>query len=322
MFSIFIASNDKKPIIDVHVNLWNLNSNHWILDFGFHLNCHQTIELLLPFCINDASEIKDLLCTLDQDILKLIFNEHVSVNKQTSNTYSEVTRQASQNKNFDVCEAHITLNGYLDDHTRILLEPKNCNTNNPKYLRIRINLSTHYKKIIQFVALRDYFLNPIKEEIHYIDFRVNEIRYLRGATFTHFKDRLCSIDNLHYFIIKSIDDKMVVESPNKNRARLLEEKLWQNYLEEPNEISRCMIAYHWKSNDNNRNNQTELIKHYGFLAGFELKHSKIIQILLYLVIVVIIGIFINLLSDLIKDRIFPDKENISYNLYAKTTSRS
>jgi hypothetical protein len=324
MFSIFIASSNRAPIIAVHVNLWNLNAKHWILDFGFHLNNGQSIELLLPFHIHGAEEIKDLLNILDENILKLIFNEHVSVSKQSSVNYSEVIRQDPSEK-FDICEASIKLNGYHDDHTRILLEPRNCSTNNSKYLRIRINLSTYYKQIIQSFTLRDYFLNPVKEMIHYIDFRVNEIRFLQGGTFAHVRDRLCSINSLHYFIIKSIDDKMVIESPSKNRARLLEEKLWYKYLGETYEIPKCMIAYHWKSNSSKNNNQTNLIhstKHYGFLAGFESKRSKVIQILLYLGIVIFIGIFTNLISDLIKDRIFPSKENIFYNLYAKTISRS
>jgi hypothetical protein len=299
MSSIFFSSTEK--IEAIHINLWNLKSDECILDLGFHLKKSQEIEIFIPFEIRNEL-IQDLQPKMfkEHDLIRSIFNEHVSVNSSSSQDFCTVKMQ-NREKEFDVCQSSVE-HSLEDGFSRIKLKSKDSPVNDEIYLRIRLILNDHIKEIIKEYIRKDYFLNPFKECITYIDFRINEIRFAKGKIYSELTEKIMIVENIHYFVVKKLDDALVIESPASARSRLLgEEDIWLNYLDKTSsngkKITESLIAYHWKDTEN-----IDAKKHYGFLSGFEYKRPEKKKIIIYFLIIIGIGIITNILTDFIIDR--------------------
>jgi hypothetical protein len=304
MSSIFFSSAEK--IDSIHINLWNLESNECTLDLGFYLKQEQELEIFIPFKIGSDS-IQDLQPKMfkDHDLIRSIFNRHVSVSSNSSQSFCTIKMQ-NPTKEFDICESDIQISEEENNFSRIKLKSKDISSNHEIYLRIRLKLNEHIKEIIKEHIRKDYFLNPFKECITYIDFRINEIRFAKGKIYSELMEKSIIIENIHYFVVKKIDHALVIESPASVRSRLLgEEDIWLNYLEKSShneKITESLVAYHWKEIENK-----EERKHYGFLAGFEYKKSEKLKIFFYLAIIVFIGIITNVLTDFITGNLKANK---------------
>jgi len=286
MNSIFLLNetNQAQLIKQAHFNLWMVG-NERFLDVGLRMVRDQRIELYLPW--NNAV-ISDLYDTLkDGDVLNAIFNQHLTVTQTTGLGYTTVTRGTDV---FDVVKVKdITATPFVlhntthsNAYTKITIEPDKL-TPNDSYIRLRakgfgndVFNTTH--------VCTGSFLNPYRESIEAVDFRVNEIRTVTPSDFKKTAVEIPVIQDLHFFLLKSFHETNSLSSPPYTRCRELEDKAWVQYLALSQENKVATLAYHWKKSLSKG-------EHFSILATFGEKKASWLIVFFYVVIIVILNLF-------------------------------
>lgn len=292
MNSIFLLneSDQTKSIKEAHFNLWMVGSERF-LDIGLRLEVGQKLEIYLPWA---NAEITDLYDTLKSgDVLNAIFNQHLTVTQTTGLGYTTVTRGTDR---FDVIKVKSLATSNLKLHntthnnsfTKISIEPEK-NTPNDSYVRIRakgFESNVFDKKHIG----TDSFVNPYRESIEAVDFRVNEIRTVTPSDFQKGMFDTPSITTLHFFLLKSFHETNSLSSPPYLRCRELEDKAWDTYLALTSQNKEAILAYHWKK-------EIKPAEHFSVLATFGEKKTSWLTVFFYLVIIILLNCISNFAYD-------------------------
>lgn len=286
MNSLFIINqtNQSATIKEVHLNLWMVGDERF-LDIGLRLEPNQIIELYLPWKNANLVDLYDSM--LDVQVLNAIFNQHLSINTDSGASHATVTRGIDS---FDLVKVkNLKGENFTLPHstgstsaTKVMIEPIKATTNDA-YLRIRARgfgeeiFSTAHSG-------NDSVVNPYRETIEAIDFRVNEIRTVAQDAFN--KTALCipAINKLHFFLVKSFRETNLLCSPAYDRCRELEDKAWETYLSPMKINGETILAYHWK--------KSELAKgdHFSVLATFGCKRVSKRIIFLYLAVILVLNL--------------------------------
>jgi len=311
MNSIFLLNdtNQAQVIKEAHFNLWMVGEERF-LDVGLRLVAGQKIELYLPW-IN--AEIKDLYEILrDGDVLNAIYNQHLTVTQTTGLGYTTVTRGTDS---FDVIKIknpapttfvlHNTT--HSNSFTKVTIEPDK-QTPNDSYVRLRakgFGENVFNKKHVG----TDSVVNPYRESIEAVDFRVNEIRTVTPSDFHKGVFNTPQIGMLHFFLLKSFHETNTLSSPLYIRCRELEDKAWDKYLALGRENKVATLAYHWKKPINEA-------EHFSVLATFSEKKASWAIVMLYMLVIVLL----NCISTFAYEKLVPQQKS-STNDQQQSTSR-
>lgn len=306
MSSIFLFSEDHTPIEQVHFNLWMVGGDEPFIDIGLRIKEGQEIVLYLPWgkvlCEDLYEKIKD------EEVLNALFNQHLSVTKNTENSYFTASRNG---ESFDVMKAAISITESVDENeksdenkkfTRIVIK-RTISTGNDAYVRFR---ARGFKNNIfnKKHTVTNWGLSPYDEIIEAIDFRVNEIRTAKRSDFDNSNGfKTPAITDLHFLLLKSFRETNSLVSPNYERCRELEDDAWKKYLLSNNNLEKssthfnrlksalkilkffnekeAILAYHWKK-------KIKEEEHFSVLATF-IKKTVSWRVLIYIAVIILLN---------------------------------
>lgn len=313
MNSIFLIndSNYTQPIKEAHFNLWMVGEQRF-LDVGLRLAAGQKIELYLPWT---QAQIEDLYPILNSgEVLNAIFNQHLTVTQTTGLGYTTVDRgngiliDVVKIKN--ITGTNFTLHNTTNTNTftKITIEP-DMQTPNDSYVRLRArgfgeNVFSEIHKGTNSVV------NPYRESVEAIDFRINEMRTVTPSDFN--KPNLVTppIEKLHFFLLKGFHETNLLSSPPYFRCRELEDRAWDKYLPAPWTGKEAILAYHWKKD-------VASTEHYSVLATFGNKRASKRILFLYVVVIVLLNCASNLAYDCINTLNSSNNDNTTQQCSSK-----
>lgn len=311
MNSIFLLNeiNYSQNIGEAHFNLWMVGEEPF-LDVGLRLVQGQRVELYLPWDNATITDLYSVIC--DAKILNAIFNQHLTVTQTTGSGFSTVDRGSSkidvvEIKDTTGCHASISNTANSKSYTKFTIESKK-QTPNDSYVRLRargFGKDVFSKKHEGTNSV----VNPYREAIEAVDFRLNEMRTVTPADFGKPGLATPPIDKLHFFLLKGFHETNSLSSPPYDRCRELEDVAWKNYLPRNQASNEATLAYHWKK-------AVKDAEHFSVLSTFGEKRASKRILLVYVLAIV----FINLLSNAIYDGIkATDSSSASTDKQQKTS---
>lgn len=307
----------KKNIVELHINYWSLESKekfHY-LDIGIKLQIKnknlQAINFYLPFKLTQddyMASLGQVICSKD-DLLELIFNEKLE-HTSTGSNYKDVKFLGKNNECLRIYEELDSGEDNVefrldDDSTRIIFSNKlihsfdeDKNENSFHYLRFRLRLNLdNVKKLSQNYEPQDRLVVSKFEKIEITDFRLNELRDLPGSV-CNVLNKGFILKGIHFFLIRDIHDELKLAHTDYKRCRLLEKKVWEDYLvfsDEPLVVPNQMLIYHFKEVKDNE----EHLDRFNAFAKFKRVKISIISLLIFLCSVIILGALGSLMATLL-----------------------
>lgn len=313
--------NDSK--VELHFNYWSLfNGTTNYLDIGVKFSNTKnfdSIKLYLPFEKNQITYKYDLgkkICK-NTELVAAIFNAHpakivpdqgkeiydfyfsdeqadeplkfftqISETSGTGNLEGASLTEFNQNGE-DGCVLTFPKKGLFDN---ISLEAEN-------YFRFRIILTPNAAQTIsQIYKAKDSAITSHFEKTEMIDFRLNESRnlpeHIRGLV-----EKNPYLYRVHFFLIREANSEYKMSHSQYSRCRILENDLWNNYLEdgdtsekEPNQ----MLIYHWKSNKEEKG-----IDHFSAFAKFSRRNVTGWDISAIIILIVLLSAGSGILANLV-----------------------
>lgn len=304
---------DNPTEVELHFNYWSLNNiNINYLDIGVRLKKQQqtkSINFYLPFdrnAINYISELSQKICTTD-DLIPAVFN--CPFEKKTpilTDGYCDVdfsnhkdgkirfltnlklsTPQSKTGVKITTETPESGKEGCIITFGNELFKSV---SERDDYFRFRIELTQKGLKSIQTKDKPTFSAVTNNHEVsETIDFRVNEVRNLPDNVRKHINKVKC-IKKIHFFLIRESRAEYKLSHTNYKRCRILENDLWENYLNieassKKKSIKEQMLIYHWATNND------ETIDHFSAFAKFSSKPVRLWQILAVLLVALLTGFF-------------------------------
>lgn len=300
------VKSDKKPKIQVHVNLWEQNicdgeRGEVCFDFGFLIHYMDNIEklnLYCPFSI-EKSDVLDLGEKIHQHLklVNTIFNEDYKPTEIAPRYLSVQVpedRKTELKENFliyQLNESNFTVSDVDGKTGRVLslnladVVPQESHDHYDElkkfqryYFRFRIFVDVSALKMISH---RQKNISPFQDafiETQVIDFRLNNLRSCNASIGDKFaKGAHFDIRSIHYLILRSVSDEIICHRSDFS-SRLLEDELWSDYIEG---LKENIVAYHFKSQN---------VDEFVVLVRFEYKKRHWVLLLWYLALVLLLGI--------------------------------
>ena len=295
---------DGDDVSTVYINDWLNPKGKSYVDLAIRIRGVKSSKLLhiyVPFAIS-ADEIEDVsLLFSDTKILQATFSSACIVDYKKNEHTSEI---AYNGKTVDI--VHISTLKYdiksLSDGTLISVNLGELNSyldNDEAYLIWRMphkSLDEIFKSRVDvgnaMSRLRDLITTPVVSEKYGYAVRINEARLL--------PEEIARIGIFHRQKLKkavitlSIDENYELNDGGCYRIRRLEENLYKNYL--PKDYNcEDVITYQW--NQNRENNGQGQFNFYYNLSKDSISKSSMY---LYMVLLLTVGIFGDLLAELVK----------------------
>ena len=298
-WAVWIEGDD---VSTVYINDWlNPNGKSYV-DIAIRIRgvkASRSLNVYVPFAVS-RNEIEDVsLLFNDTKILQATFSATCIVDYKKNENASEI---AYNGKTVDI--VHISTLVYrlqrLADGTLISIgfeELQSSLDNDEAYFIWRMphtSLNEIFKPRVNvgniLNRLRDLITTPIISEKYGYSIRVNESRLL--------PEEITRIGSFHRQKLKkalitlSIDENYELNDSGCYRIHRLEEKLYENYL--PKDYNReDVITYQW-----NQNREHNFQGQFNFYYSIEKNSVSRASMFLYIVLLLAIGIFGDLLSTL------------------------
>lgn len=321
-------SGDYSVIKKLQFNYWYLDvkdKHNTSIDIGILLHNFKSLsELNLYLPLNNKNiEIKDLAKTLrDVNVLGAIFNESLSVNNYNSSKsfYVSFDDNASKNsESFIVYELDIkedvsiairSFNSISGTQLCINLDTlgdlhkcSESNTCKDVYFRIRISGEEVHDAFI-FSRGGNFFDALFHDTLtlsEFMDFRINQKRCLPNSLCESIADEqdFLNIEALHFlFLTKSTTN---ITSDSDPTIRRLEKRVWETYIPSSMlsayEKSDDVLAYHWRCKPKSECSSTTGLKEWDNFILIKFPHRSVLNISIYLLFTLFLGVFINILSE-------------------------
>ena len=295
---------DGDDVSTVYINNWLNPKSKSYVDVAIRIRgvkSSRTLYVYVPFVIS-SDEIEDVsLLFHDTKILQATFSAACIVDYKKNEHTSEI---AYNGKTVDI--VHISTSEYeikpLSTGTLISVDLEKLNAsldNDEAYFIWRMphkSLNEIFKARVDvgnaMNRLRDLITTPVVSEKYGYSIRINEARLL--------PEEITRIGIFHRQKLKkavitlSIDENYELNDGGCYRIRRLEEKLYKDYL--PTDYKfEDVITYQW--NQNRENNQQGQFNFYYNLSKDSVSKSSMF---LYMVLLLAIGIFGDLLAELVK----------------------
>ena len=310
------TSSSSKPIIDIHVNLWDEyicggERKKVYIDFGFMIKNPtddkpiEQINLYCPFTVQQE-KVKDLGKEVyDHDeLVNAIFNENYKLIKGIAR-YLCVDARNKSRKNFIIYqlkEENFSFKQIANHGTLVSLKISNVFPDNSHdsfkdlenyqqyYFRFRICADVND---LRFISQEPKNLSLFQDafiETQLIDFRLNNLRSCNAEIKDSFaKGKHFKINAVHYLILRKASDELSYHDSTKLSSRLMENELWSRYI---NGLNKNVVAYHFKE----ISSEEKTLEEFVILTRFEYKRNKWFLVVKYTLLVVLLGAFSSLLA--------------------------
>lgn len=315
---------------DLHVNYWsrlpyNGCEDSCFFDFGIKVENIKNVSRINIYCPYEVEEkdIIDLGGKISNDtLINAIFNEnypiklgvpkHCLVYANNLNDRSLIKKfviyALDESSEIELKQLKRTKNrnddpGKKEAHkgTIIALLIKDLIKNAPRgmenelcyYFRIRILANKEKLELITREVKNVNVFRDAIETTELMDFRINDIRSCCDVVKDKFLiNQKFIFDSIHFLVMRDVDHKVVAEGLNYT-CRLLEQDIWNQYLDN---LQDNILAYHFKKKKENDILVSDLV----VLIKFTYKKITFTTIIWYLISAITIGLLINLLSEIIK----------------------
>jgi len=250
-FAILDAENfDERSNFEVqrlHLNLWSLaavgvHRRMFVLDVGMNITASRKqvtqVTLALPFDTQQPESLHDKV--LDRKLAGLIFDRQISFNgeqvrygKTTLNALEAATKTAEKSAN------------YIDQGFSLWTVPltRPIRPGKSAYVRIRFPI-TDTGRTWRWTKSR------LMRNGALFDFRISDIRSskkINGGS--QLLDRIRPINSVAAFVMAPVWLRGTTLHPEPRYIRLLEGKVWADYLNRSPELSQRsrLIVYYWKN---------------------------------------------------------------------------
>jgi hypothetical protein len=260
------------------------------------------INLIVPFELKKESIIELNSLLLDnQQVCEGIFN--------TLLEYSEKKVHSAKIKNIEtgqlfylpkLSSSDIAARQFEKKFTQIEIKipewPEDTHDNMDTYLRLRICdpvLSSFIVNIDPF----DRSFSSAFQTNEIIDFRINDIKLSTDEEMKILRKNKCNIKEVHFLYIIDADEQIKLAG-RECKSRFIEHNLWNKYTQKES-LQYEMIAYHMKYNQpKNKNANVKNLQIYVFMIKNIISRSSLKTIIIYIVIVVVLAVAANLLTNL------------------------
>jgi hypothetical protein len=294
--------------VEMHVNLWKLPSIRKkeferFIDIGLLITNAKSIKELCIFYPTkiDKSQVIDLgdkiVNSSDVKLLNTLFNANYNKVQISNSNYWEINNSLNE-KLFSIYKlesSNITVSE-LNSGTKISICFKGKIQDNT-YIRIRINhdytsLFSHIDKPSNAIFQSAFS----KTEI--IDFRINEARELSNELLQDIDTEgdIYFFSKIHFFFICSSREEFLFSHVPFISARQLEKDRWKDYIGLDNIKDEAILAYHWKVKQDDKP-----INDFNALVQTKYENNTRRTIVKYIIILMILTIIFNLLSNVIYD---------------------
>lgn len=292
--------------LELHLNLWNFDSNHVYLDLGVQIHLgdiSSKLKELSIYCENGWIESRCIgKKVAEEKFCTTLFNEILEFQSDSNKQYKIITRQPRQEGSnsqkilvfwlledevitpdktkvieiLDLEGGHKILNIKVSE---LLKQISESDYDSDLYFRLRFKKrlsDLHFEKSdFKPIGIQSTFFN-----IYGFDFRLNEIRSLPQEIRNNLVDCLLpKISTLHFFYICNLAFQIELESQKYSACRRLEFDYWEDYLGK-NIPKEPMIAFHWKKKDTDS---------FGLFAKFSYERRRIQLYIIFLAVAFVIG---------------------------------
>lgn len=304
------------PQLEFHINLWNLKGNNKstspFVDFGISISDFRKIkslDILLPFRIND-SEIIDLYeLVKTPDIARLIFNE-VECEISSKDRYTII-----ESDNFDkpkllvnvkkdgelesfICHSiDNDMSSFTMDFEELIKDEK-FSEYDDLYIRFRVNSESIKKSLFCPVRKKNWFLESGFVETQIVDIKINQERNLPHNICKDYrlnKYKFAVFKKIHLLVMSNSSDDVDSFGTGIYECRKLEEHDWDAYLENNYDVTD-VLAYHWKE----KSKDEKGILNFSKLIRISTASTNLKVIITYVLVVIILGACGSGLLELIK----------------------
>lgn len=257
---------EELPQLEFHINLWNLKGDNKstspFVDFGISISDFRKIkslDILLPFKIND-NEIVDLYeFVKTPDLARLIFNE-IECEISSKDRYTII-----ESDNFDkpkllinvknegklesfIChEIHNGMSSFSMDFEELSRDEKFSDYED-LYIRFRVNSESIKQSIFCPVHKKNWFLESGFVETQIVDIKINQERNLPHHICKSYrlnKYKFAIFKKVHLLVMSDSSDEVDSFGNGMYQCRKLEEHDWDYYLGNNYDVTN-ILAYHWK----------------------------------------------------------------------------
>lgn len=262
------------PELEVHFNLWRDDRSVTnFLDIGVRLvgidSVHQ-IYIYFPFEV-DGRDFCDLSNVLrSSDSLNSVFNSVMSVERSSDDYFVAKFPNDSlisifrfdKNKDIKFLPMHSEISGAGTRVTfsNFFIQKIKDSEAKDAYIRFRVYLNP--KNIAVFTqeqVAKDRFFVSSASRIEVTELRLGESRSFPSEIARDAKRNQFKLTRVHYFLIREIGHKLVMQHAPLRKVRRLEDKIWASYLKgrplkesERNREAKLagrLVIYHWKEGD-------------------------------------------------------------------------
>jgi hypothetical protein len=300
-WAVWIDGEDTSTI---HINDWLNPKGKSYVDIAIHIRgikSSKALNVYVPFPIM-KEEIEDVSLSFgDTKILQAIFSAACIVDYKKNQHTSEI---AYNGKTVDI--VHISTTSFdveaISNGTLIrvgLQELQPYLDNDEGYFIWRMphkSLDAIFKPCVDvknaMERLRDLITTPVVSEKYGYSIRINESRLL--------PEEITRIGMFHRqklskaVITLSVDEKYELNDSNCYRIRRLEENLYRNYLPKDYQYDD-VITYQW-----NQSRENNLQGQFNFYYNLSKNSVSKSSMFLYMVLLLSIGIFGDLLAEIVK----------------------
>ncbi|ADU13155.1 hypothetical protein [Asticcacaulis excentricus] len=332
-------ANGAQSEIEAHFNYWHMTGDAQFkptdgskavdfIEIGVLLDDPWTVEAIkiyLPIKV-DRSSIEDCSTYFQEvSIAQGIFNEvlatagpkaigpkFIELSRGGGHTFARVHEFALDGKS--LCRQEVLLedkgDGTIITISEVALkEARDAATSSGRsYFRLRAYFRNGQSNpFIRTISTPDKLLQSSYDEIEYLDFRVNEARTLPDTIEQAMRiDRRIGevkVKLIAFLTAVPVKSDLTTQSSQSHKMRLLEHKLWKNYVR--GEIPIGMMVYHWKreaqrTHAGSASVAQEVTDFTAFVKLSTKRASKKIW-LAYLIVTFLIGLLGNLLAGYIQN---------------------
>ncbi|MCK5017747.1 MAG: hypothetical protein KAS32_11850, partial [Candidatus Peribacteraceae bacterium] len=148
------------------------------------------------------------------------------------------------------------------------------------------------------------FYQSVRSSVESVDFRVNDKRSLNLSLLDENQCNFLKLRKLHFFLIYDIDEDFIFSTTEPKKARLLENKVWSEYLHGVSGANRKYCASHWSCSALPEEGWEIFLK-------IRFASANILTIGLYIVLITSIAFIVNIFSAFcyegLKQKHFPNK---------------
>ena len=288
--------------LELDVNVWRIKRlcRKIYIDFGLKItevNKVKEVFIYFPFEIRE-NDIIDLGCKFSEaKMLTGIFNENYVAKIENKNIV--VSDYKTEKVVFAIYQ--------IDTHKDVKFEPNYKGvimsfkikpySGYNRYFRFRI-LPKKYGTFIEHYQPKNSFFESAFTETELLDFRVNERRNQELSLIeTTTENARFEIEDINFFVMSPIQDEVTADGINLVYKRQLEAgNFWKEYLGCP--YNRMSV---YKCNNFNK---VDKIESFSCFGKINYRRSNFITIFKYLIVLCIITISYNIISNYIYDFIF------------------